>query len=112
MGRGPHPRAPGGSCRAGPCAADPPVTRLEIEVGHTLDLLLKHLPELDGLVVGGEEEAGAVGSRAPADFVDLLFDFQTLEVVELQERNGRVEKKRKRTKGLRSAASRRGSEVV
>lgn len=83
MGGGPHPRSPGGSRRAGPCAADPPIARLEVEIGHAFDLLLKHLPELDGLVVGREEEAGAVGGRTPADLVDLLLNLQTLEVVKL-----------------------------
>lgn len=83
MGRGPHPRPPRRSRRAGPCAADPPIARLEIEVGHALDLLFKHFPQLDRLVVGGEQEAGPVGGGAPADLVDLLLDFQTLEVVKL-----------------------------
>ena len=33
-----------------------------------------HLPELDGLVVGGQEHSGAARWIAPSDFVDLLLN--------------------------------------
>ena len=42
-----------------------------------------YLPQLDRLVIGGEEEMGHVLSTQPPDLVDLLLDLQTLQVVEL-----------------------------
>jgi hypothetical protein len=57
----------------------------------TVQLLLfaavpAHLPELDRLVVGGEQHvrAPAAPSLDPAHFVDLLFYFQGFEVIELR----------------------------
>lgn len=52
-------------------------------IGNALDRLLKHLPELDGFVVGRDEHVVVTRSPTPPDFVNLLFDFHTLEVVEL-----------------------------
>lgn len=51
----------------------------------SLDLLvaLRDLPQFDGLVVGGEEEVGLVLAAQPSDLVDLLLDFERLQVVEL-----------------------------
>lgn len=43
---------------------------------------LEDLPQLDGLVVSGEEVVGGVLSAAPLDLVDLLFDLEGLEIVE------------------------------
>lgn len=37
----------------------------------------------DGLTVGGQQEVGCVLLREPSDFVDLLLDLQTLQVVKL-----------------------------
>ena len=41
------------------------------------------LPQLDSLVVGGQKEVGWILPLEPPDLVDLLFDLQTLQVVEL-----------------------------
>lgn len=32
-------------------------------------------PQLDGLVIGGQQHSAAAGSSAPFDFIDLLFYF-------------------------------------
>ena len=55
----------------------------EIILGHHLERLFKHLPELDGLVVGREEVVRGVLPSAPFDLVDLLLDLEGLEVVKL-----------------------------
>ena len=57
---------------------------VQVEVGHALDLLLENLPQLDRLVVGGDEEPRRVRAVvAPTQGVDLLLDFQRLQVIEL-----------------------------
>ena len=56
-----------------------------------LHLLLEHLPELDGFVVGADEEPRAVGALvAPPQRVDLLLNLQTLQIVELREAGERA----------------------
>jgi hypothetical protein len=50
----------------------------QVVLGHNLQRLLEHLPQLDGLVVGGEEEMGGILSFAPLDLVDLLLNLQRL----------------------------------
>ena len=42
------------------------------------------LPQLDGLVVGAEEEAALAGLVHPAHFIDLLLDLKGLQVVKLR----------------------------
>ena len=44
---------------------------------------LRNLPKFDGLVVGGQEKVGRVLSPKPPDLVDLLLNFQGLEVIKL-----------------------------
>ena len=58
--------------------------RVEVEVADALELLLEDFPELDGLVVGADEESARVGALvAPAQGVDLLLNLERLEVVKL-----------------------------
>jgi hypothetical protein len=48
------------------------------------DLPLEQAPELDGLVVAGEQQLGAGGGGAqPGDLVDLLVNFERAEIVKL-----------------------------
>jgi hypothetical protein len=54
----------------------------KVVFGDDLERLVEDLPELDGLVVGGEEEVRGVLAAAPLDLVDFLFDFEGFEVVE------------------------------
>lgn len=53
----------------------------EVVLCHHLERLLEHLPELDGLVVGGQEVVGGVLPTAPFDLVDLLLNLERLEIV-------------------------------
>jgi hypothetical protein len=56
----------------------------QIVLRHDFERLLVDLPQLDGLVVGREQVVGGILASAPLDLVDLLFDLQRLEVVELR----------------------------
>ena len=38
-------------------------------------------PQLDGLVIGGQQMVGAIGAAAPGNLVDALIDLQTLQIV-------------------------------
>lgn len=55
----------------------------EVILRHHLERLLEHLPELDSLVIGGQEVVGCVLSTAPLDLVDLLLNLQRFEIVKL-----------------------------
>lgn len=55
----------------------------QVVLGHHLKGLLENLPQLDRLVVRREEVVGGILSSTPLDLVDLLFDFERLEVIEL-----------------------------
>ena len=46
--------------------------------------LAERVPELDGLVVGREKIVRGILASAPFDLVDLLFDFEGLQVVEFR----------------------------
>ena len=48
----------------------------QIVLSHDLERLLKHFPELDGLVIRREQVMRSILSPAPLDLVDLLFNFQ------------------------------------
>ena len=56
----------------------------EIVFRHNLQRLLKDLPELDCLVVCGQEIMRRILAATPFDLVDLFFDLEGLEVVELR----------------------------
>lgn len=43
-----------------------------------------YLPQFDGFIIGCYEVLGVVAAANPSDFVDLLFDFQAFEIVELR----------------------------
>lgn len=53
----------------------------EIILRHDLERLFKNLPELDRLVVGGQEVVGRVLPTAPLDLVDLLFNLERFEII-------------------------------
>ena len=55
----------------------------QVVLGHHLEGLLENLPQLDRLVIRREEVVGSILSPTPLDLVDLLFDFEGLEVIEL-----------------------------
>lgn len=55
----------------------------KVVLGDHLKGLFEDLPQLDCLIVGGEEVVGGILAAAPLDFVDLLLDLQGFEVVEL-----------------------------
>lgn len=55
----------------------------EVVLGHDLERLLEDLPELDGLIVGGEQVVRGVLAAAPFDLVDLLLYLERLEIIEL-----------------------------
>lgn len=57
----------------------------ELQLLLHLPVLLRELPQFDGLVIGGQHEVGGILARVqPADLVDLLLNLQTLQVVELR----------------------------
>lgn len=47
-----------------------------------MDIPLLHLPQLDRLVVGGQQHVSIIDSVTPCNLVDLLIDIEALEVVE------------------------------
>lgn len=56
---------------------------VDVELRQAHDLLLKHLPQLDRLVVGRQQHATARRRSAPPHFVDLFLNLLRLEVVKL-----------------------------
>ena len=46
----------------------------EVVLGDNLERLLKDFPQLDRLVVGGQQVVGSILSPAPLNLVDLLFN--------------------------------------
>ena len=56
---------------------------IQLHTTHCFDLFVVHLPQLDRLVICCEKHKRTLTSFAKFDFVNLLLDFQTLEIIEL-----------------------------
>ena len=69
---------PVGRKRPGSAASSRQTTRRdivrEVVLGDNLERLLKDFPQLDRLVVGGQQVVGSILSPAPLNLVDLLFN--------------------------------------
>lgn len=50
------------------------------------DIARTYLPEFDGFIICGEQQSGTISSVAPSDFIDLLLNFQTFQVIKLHKK--------------------------